>query len=395
MAQFTPEAFKKELVNILNYWEKYGQDTEKGGFYGRVNGENQPVPDSEKSVVLTARILWTYSMAHRLLREHKYLTLADRAYKQLVKYFVDPEYGGVYWSIHADGAPADTRKQIYGNAFAMYGLSEYYRVTNFPPALEKAKDLFYYIEKHAFDQKYGGYREAFARDWSATDDYILSKSPWIKSMNTHLHLVEAYTNLYSVWPDKKLKRQTENMLEAILTHVVNGETNRMQLFFDEQWKPKDEIISYGHDIEASWLLFETAEILHDRKLIEKVKKKSILMATAASSGLSADGALNYEYDPETKTTKTERSWWVAAEQMVGFYNAYQLTNQEQFKIKSQRSWDYIVAKFIDKEKGEWFGSVNEDGTPVKGDKINFWKCPYHNARACAEMWRRVGKERKS
>ena len=392
MAQFAPEAFRKELINILDYWEKYGQDTQMGGFYGRVNYQNEPVGNSEKSVVLTSRILWTYSIAYRLLREHKYLTLADRAYKQLVKYFFDPEFGGVYWSVNATGQPANTKKQIYGNAFAMYGLSEYYRVTNFPPALEKAKDLFHYIEKHAFDKEHGGYREALDRDWSATDDFILTQSPWSKSMNTHLHLVEAYSNLYSVWPDKKLKRQTESMLDAILTHIVNGKTSSMQLFFTEQWKPKDNIISYGHDIEASWLLFETAEILRDRKFIEKVKHKSVLMADAASAGLGADGALHYEYDPETKTTKTERSWWVAAEQMVGFYNAYQLTRQEHFKVKSEKSWTYINDKFIDKEKGEWFGSLLEDGTPIKGDKINFWKCPYHNARACAEMWRRLGKE---
>lgn len=391
MASFTPEAFKKEFIAILDYWEKYGPDPQKGGFYGAVSYENQPKPDASRSVVLNGRILWTFSLAHRLLKEAKYLTLADRAYQQIVKYFFDPEHGGVYWSVKADGSPDETKKQIYGNAFAMYGLSEYYRVTHHQPALEKAKELFNLIEKHAFDPVNGGYREAFARDWSSTDDYILSKSPWIKSMNTHLHLVEAYTNLYSVWPDVKLKKQTSDMLEAILTHIVNAKTNSMQLFFDEKWKAKDDIISYGHDIEASWLLYETAEVLHDEKLIKKTREKSILMANAAIKGLGKDGALNYEYDPATKHLQTDRSWWVAAEQMVGFYNAYELTKEEQFKVKAQRSWDYIVNEFIDKEKGEWFGTVKEDGTPVKGDKINFWKCPYHNSRACAEMWRRVAK----
>ncbi len=391
MASFTPEAFKKEFIAILDYWEKYGPDPQKGGFYGAVSYENQPKPDASRSVVLNGRILWTFSLAHRLLKEAKYLTLADRAYQQIVKYFFDEEHGGVYWSVKADGSPDETKKQIYGNAFAMYGLSEYYRITHHKPALEKAQELFNLIEKHAFDPVNGGYREAFARDWSNTDDYILSKSPWIKSMNTHLHLVEAYTNLYSVWPDAKLKKQTSDMLEAILTHIVNAKTNSMQLFFDEKWKAKDDIISYGHDIEASWLLYETAEVLHDERLIKKTREKSILMANAAIKGLGKDGALNYEYDPATKHLQTDRSWWVAAEQMVGFYNAYELTKEEQFKAKAQRSWDYIVNEFIDKEKGEWFGTVKEDGTPVKGDKINFWKCPYHNSRACAEMWRRVAK----
>lgn len=391
MADFTPEAFKKEFVSILDYWAKYGPDPERGGFYGRVNYENQAVKDSAMSVVLTGRILWTFSLGHRLLKEAKYLTLADRAYQQLVKYFFDAEHGGVYWSVNADGSPQETKKQIYGNAFAMYGLSEYYRVTHHQPALEKAKELFNVIEKYAFDPVNGGYKEALARDWSSTDDYILSKSPWIKSMNTHLHLVEAYTNLYSVWPDAKLKKQTANMLDAIITHIVNPQTDSMQLFFDEKWKAKDPIVSYGHDIEASWLLFETAEILHDEKLIARMKKKSIDMAKAAVKGLSPDGALNYEYDPTTRHTQTDRSWWVLAEQLVGFYNAYELTKDPQFKARAQKSWDYIVAEFIDHDKGEWFGTVKEDGTPVKGDKINFWKCPYHNSRACAEMWRRLSK----
>ncbi|KAA0992576.1 AGE family epimerase/isomerase [Dyadobacter aurulentus] len=391
MAAFTPDAFKKELIAILDYWEKYGQDNEKGGFYGRVNYDNQPVKDADRSVVLAGRILWTFSLAHRLCKEAKYLTLADRAYQQLTKHFIDPKHGGVYWSVTADGAPKETRKQVYGNAFAMYGLSEYYRVTHYKPALDQAIALFNNIEQHAFDPVNGGYREAFAQDWSPTDDYILSKSPWIKSMNTHLHLVEAYTNLYTVWPDKRLKKQTAGMLDAIITHIVNPETNTMQLFFDEKWKAKDHIISFGHDIEASWLLFETAEILEDEKLIDKMKEQSILMARAASKGLSPDGALNYEYDPATKHTQTDRSWWVGAEQLVGFYNAYQLTKEEQFREKAQKSWDYVVDNFIDHEKGEWHGTVKADGTPVKGDKINFWKCPYHNARACAEMWRRVAK----
>jgi mannobiose 2-epimerase len=394
MAAFTPEAFKEELVSILNYWETYGPDKDKGGFYGRVKSDNKPDPDADRSVVLTGRILWTFSLATRLLKDHKYLTLADRAYQQLVKYFIDPQHGGVYWSVKADGTPAETKKQIYGNAFAMYGLSEYFRVTNYPPALEKAKSLFYLIEKHAFDAENGGYREALARDWSSTEDYLLSKSPWIKSMNTHLHLVEAYTNLYSVWPDKKLKMQTAAMLDTILTHIVNPETNSMRLFFDQQWKPKNDVISFGHDIEASWLLYETAEILQDKKLLTRTRQQSILMARAATKGLAGDGALNYEYDPESRHMQTDRSWWVAAEQTVGFYNAFELTKDAQFKLKAKKSWDYVVDKFIDHDQGEWFGTVKENGTPINGDKINFWKCPYHNARACAEMWRRVSKDGK-
>ncbi|MCF2447564.1 AGE family epimerase/isomerase [Dyadobacter sp. CY345] len=389
MADFSPESFKNELVNILSYWERYAVNRKTGGFYGRVNYDNEGVADAPHAVVITSRILWTFSMAKRVLKDPKYLIVADRAFQDLSIHFIDAKYGGVFWSTDGDNKPLETKKQIYGNAFAMYGLSEYYRTTNFPPALDRAKELFYIIEKHAFDPVNGGYREAFARDWTNTDDYILSKSPWIKSMNTHLHLVEAYTNLYRVWPDKTLKKQTMAMLNAILDHILNSKTNRMEMFFNEKWETKDRVISYGHDIEASWLLYETAEVLKDEKLLSKTRKQCILMAEAAMTGLGVDGALNYEYDPETKHTKTERNWWVLAEQLVGFYNAYQLTNNVDFKAKAEKSWEYIENKFVDKDRGEWFGAVKEDGTQIHGDKTNFWKCPYHNARACVEMWKRL------
>ena len=392
MADFSPESFKHELLNILGYWEKYAVNRKNGGFYGRVNYDNEGINDAPHAVVITSRILWTFSMAKRLLKDPKYLIIADKAFQDLSIHFIDAKYGGVFWSTDGNNKPLEMKKQIYGNAFAMYGLSEYYRTTHFPPALEHAKDLFYTIEKHAFDPLNGGYREAFARDWTDTDDYILSKSPWNKSMNTHLHLVEAYTNLYRVWPDKKLRQQTMHMLEAILDHIVNSTTNRMEMFFNEKWESKDQIISYGHDIEASWLLYETAEVLKDEKLLSKTRRQCILMAEEAATGLGADGALNYEYDPQTRHTKTERSWWVAAEQLVGFYNAYQLTGKSDFKTKAENSWTYIDDKFLDKTHGEWFGAVKEDGTQIPGDKVNFWKCPYHNARACAEMWMRLEKK---
>ncbi|GAB2793742.1 cellobiose 2-epimerase [Rhabdobacter roseus] len=392
LAPFTTSAFKKELLRILDYWETYAPDTQRGGFHGRVSYENKPVPDAPRSVVVTARILWTFSMANRLLHKRRYLAHAQSAYNYLERYFLDRGQGGVYWSVTADGQPLDARKQIYGQSFAIYGLSEYYRATKYPPALALAKGLFEKIEKHAYDPERQGYLEAFAPDWSETDDLILSKKPWVKSMNTHLHLIEAYTNLYRVWPTDLLRQRITSMLDAILTHIVRADSHRMQLFFTKNWEPKDDIISYGHDIEASWLLYETAEVLHDPTLLARLRERAVRMAEAAATGLGADGALHYEYDPATQHTNTDRSWWVLAEQMVGFYNAYQLSGQAHFRDKAEGTWRYIQEKFVDNEKGEWYGTVKEDGTPLKNDKIHFWKGPYHNARACAEMWHRLGRK---
>ncbi|WP_247232075.1 AGE family epimerase/isomerase [Telluribacter sp. SYSU D00476] len=394
LAPFSARAFRQELVKILDYWEKYTPDGHNG-FHGRVNYDNQPVADSPRSVVVTSRILWTFAMANQYLHKSKYLTHAANAYQYLTRHFMDQQNGGVYWSVKADGSPLDTKKQIYGQAFAIYGLSEYYLASNHAPALAEARKLYELVEKYSFDPKQGGYREAFAQDWSDTDDYILSKAPWNKSMNTHLHLIEAYTNLYRAWPDARLKEQIKGMMDQILTHIVSDKTHRMRLFFDTNWQPRDEIISYGHDIEASWLLYETAEVLHDEAMTARVRDRAIKMAEAAATGLGKDGALHYEYDPATGHTQYNRSWWVAAEQLVGFYNAYQLTRENHFLEKAKKSWDYIQASFIDKEKGEWHTTVTYDeatgqGAPVRGDKVHFWKGPYHNARACAEMWRRMG-----
>ena len=211
--------------------------------------------------------------------------MADRAFTYLSTHFFDNQYGGVYWSINADGTPLATTKQIYGQAFALYGLSEYYRIAQSEKALNLAKDLFAYIEKHAFDPQEGGYYEAVGREGQPIEDYILSKAPYIKSMNTHLHLIEAYTNLYIVWPDPVLKQRIKGMLGAIFGHIVGDKTHRMRLFFTKNWTPKDYIISYGHDIEASWLLYETAEVLHDEEVLDWARNRCIAMAKAAATGL--------------------------------------------------------------------------------------------------------------
>ncbi|GHB76101.1 AGE family epimerase/isomerase [Persicitalea jodogahamensis] len=386
--QLNADAFKTELFRILSYWEKYAPDMQRGGFYGSVSFNNVPQQEAPRSVVVNSRILWTFSMAHRLFPNPDYKAMADRAFQYLIRHFFDPEFGGVYWSVTAKGKPLETTKQMYGQAFAMYGLSEYYRAFKVEKALTLAKGLFDYIEKSAFDGEEGGYLEAIGRKGEPIDNYLLSQSPYSKSMNTHLHLIEAYTNLFTVWPDAKLKKQTTAMLLVIMDRIVD-DTDRMKLFFTKKWIPKDKTISYGHDIEASWLLYETAELLGDHTVTETVRDRCLKMAEAATAGLGSDGALNYEYFPETHHLQTNRSWWVLAEQVVGFYNAYQMSGNEKYLKTADRSWEYIQQKFMDTKRGEWHTTVLENGTAVDGDKIHFWKAPYHNARMCVQMWQRL------
>lgn len=378
-----------EWKRILAYWEKYTPDYERGGFHGRVTYENQPVLDAPRSIILISRVLWTFSLAYRHFKRRKYLVLADRAYHYLYNHFRDSKNGGVYWSVTALGAPLETRKQLYGHSFAIYGLSEYYAASKFLPALDFAKELFQVVDKHGYDSSKGGYFEAFGSDWSVVDDLILSKMPWNKSQNTHLHIIEAFTNLYRVWPDALLRQRVIHLTDAFLDKLISPDTYRLRLFFDQNWKPKDETISYGHDIEASWLLWETAEVLGDQERSERVKKVCLKMAEAACTGLGEDGALDYEFDPATGHRNQDRSWWVLAEQMVGFLNAYQLSGESHFRVKADKSWAFIKMYFIDRQKGDWYGTVKVDHSQVKGDKVSFWKCPYHNSRACYEVVRRL------
>ncbi len=382
---------QQELKDILAYWQRYAPDP-RGGFYGEVDYQNQPKPDAAKGIVLNARILWTFSAAARHTGHEEYLPTAERAFGYIDNHFRDRQYGGVYWSVDAAGAPLVTTKQLYGQAFALYGLSEYYRATKHEPALALAREIYDAMVKHSFDPQKGGFREAFARDWSAADDYILSKraNAETKTMNTHLHILEAFTCLVKAKPDRSaategVRKQVRGLIDVFLNHIVDSKTFRMNLFMDDDWQVRQTAISYGHDIEASWLLVEAAEVLHDEALLNRVKTVAVKMARAARTGLQPDGGMTYELDTKTGHQNTERSWWVIAEAMVGFMNAYQLTHEPAFLNESLQSWTFIKQYLLDRQGGEWFMGVTADHKPTGNRKISMWKCPYHNARACMEM----------
>ncbi len=382
---------RNELLNILNYWIRYDIDQENGGFYGAVNHLNQPNPKAPKGIVINSRILWTYAAAQQLFPDPQYPVMAKRAYDYIRKYFVDPLNGGVYWSVTATGEPLEKKKQIYGHAFAIYGLAEYYKISKSQEVLDLAKDIFGHVVKHSYDPVNGGYVEALNNDWSDTDDYILSKGDSRKSMNTHLHLLESFTNLYRVWKDKSSEFHLKHCLEILINRITDPETYRMTLFFTDKWEPRSTIISYGHDIEASWLIWEAAEVLGNEELITRCRTIAIEMVKAASDGLAGDGSIYYEYEPETKKLHTNKDWWPQAEAMVGFFNAYQLTGKVNFLEKSENTWNWIKKYMIDHENGEWFGALDAQNVVKSRDKINFWKCPYHNGRACMEIWHRLEK----
>ncbi|MWB95979.1 N-acyl-D-glucosamine 2-epimerase [Flavobacterium sp. GA093] len=380
-----------ELDSILNYWSKNALDIKNGGFVGQIDFNNQIIPETEKGSVLTARILWTFSSSYQISKKEEHLKIAKRAFEFLSANFYDAEFGGLFWSINPDKTPKDTKNQIYALAFSIYGLSEYYVISKDQKALEIAKNLYQKIQQHSYDPVNKGYFEALTRDWQPIEDLRLSDKDANekKTMNTHLHIVEGYANLYKVWKDETLKNDIIELLQTIEKHFINTETGHLRLFFDENWVEKPDVISYGHDIEAAWLLLQCAEITENKTLIDHYKKYAILMADVTLEGLDADGGLWYEFDPEKNELVAEKHWWVQAEALIGFYNAYQLTGDEKYLEIVFESWEFIQKHLLDTQNGEWFWGINRDYSLMKNDKAGFWKCPYHNGRACIELISRI------
>lgn len=381
---------KQELASILDYWMRYTIDDVNGGFYGRISNENLADNDAEKGLVLHARILWTFSAAFLYSKDQRYLDIATRAFHYLIHYFHDQQFGGFYWAVNKQGQPVETKKQVYGIAFCCYGFSEYYRASGDHSSLDFAKDCYAQIEQHAFDPVQTGYLEAFTRDWQTVTDLRLSAKDANekKTMNTHLHILEAYSNLYKSFPDEMLRNRIGQLLSNFSEKIIDRSTGHMRLYFDENWKVKSTTISFGHEIEASWLLPEAAATIGNNYWIRTTGELALVLAEAAQAGLDQDGGLWYEL--EAGSLIKQKHWWPQAEAMVGFFNAWQLSGNKKYLGYSIRGWEFIQQQLLDKKHGEWFWGVGEDGKPMHDqDKIGFWKCPYHNSRACLEIINRV------
>ena len=380
-----------ELTSILNYWSENAVDEKNGGFLGQIDFEETKHPDAEKGAVLHARILWTFAAAFKKTKDQKHYSLAERTFHYIRSNFYDKEYGGIFWSLHSDGTPKDTKNQIYALAFVIYGLTEFYGVSQNEEALELAKSLYGKIEKHSFDNENKGYFEAFNQDWTPIEDLRLSEKDANekKTMNTHLHIAEAYANLYKVWKNEALKSTIAQLLETIETHFINPENWHLKLFFDENWIEKPDVISYGHDIEAAWLLLWCAEVIEDETLIKNYSKYAVEMARVTKDGLDTDGGLWYEFDPEKREMIAEKHWWPQAELWIGMINAWQISGDEAYFKIFESNWNFVKKNLIDTENGEWIWGINADYSKIEKDKAGFWKCPYHNSRACLEVIERL------
>lgn len=385
------EVHKNLTENILPYWMKNMVDPVNGGFIGRIDFQEKKYPGSEKGGILNARILWTFSAAYRVTKDTSYLAMAKRANNYILDKFVDKQFGGTFRSLNSKGAPSDTRKQTYSQSFFIYALSEYYRATGDQKALDQAKNIYMALEKYAVDPTSDGYFEVFDREWKRTRELMIGEKSIKdeKTMNTHLHLMEAYANLYRVWPDPKVGERLKNLILLFTDKIIDPRTFHLRVFLTSDWKSNSTIDSYGHDIEASWLIVEAARILGDPALLKQVEKISLKIADAASEGLQPDGSLISEKDYSDGKTNTSRDWWPQAEAIVGLVNAWELSGNQKYLDKAVKSWDYTNQYLVDHKAGDWFNAVSASGIISKGDKAGFWKCPYHNGRMCMEIMERV------
>lgn len=386
--------------NILPFWLNNMLDKRRGGWYGRMTGKGLIVEDAPRGAILYARLLWTMSAAYRVLSDRSYLDAATMTRDYIIERFMDKEYGGTFWSVTADGQPLDTKKQFYAQGFMLYGFSEYARATGDEEALQIAVHLFDIIERNAWDDDYGGYIEACSHDWQSIADMRLSAKDenYPKSQNTHLHIIEPYTNLLRLLQEtdpeseyaRKVSAAVKHMISLFTDHILNPNTHHLDLFFDMDWTRRSTTESYGHDIECSWLLHEAALVLADKAILNKVEPIVREVALASEKGLQPDGSMIYEGEPDGSHFDRDRHWWVQAEAGVGFFNLYQHFGDEKALDKAIRLWHYIKNRLIDHEHGEWYWSIHEDGSVnLNDDHAGFWKCPYHNGRMCMELIERI------
>lgn len=369
--------------NILRYWLTLKDP--QGGFYGEVLSDGTILYDAPRGVILNARIIWAFAAAYGAIGNKEYLDAAIHAAEYFTEKFCDHKYGGVFWSVDSKGEMLDTKKQLYSQGFAIYGLSELYKVTHDDRILKQAVDLFHVVEEHFADRENGGYIEALARDFSPLEDMSLSAHDINadKTMNSHLHILEAYANLYHVWPDEDLKDAIVDLLD-ILGGKIMSTDGHLQLYFKRDWTVLPGAVSYGHDIETSWLALECAFAVNDFDLVNRVRRGAYMMGVAGNEGLMSDGSMRYEKLPDG-TYDNSRQWWVQAEAVVGNFWLWKYHARIDGARRAMACWSYIKKHLI-RPDGEWHWAILPDGTPdLSQPRAGFWKCPYHNTRMCLEV----------
>lgn len=376
-------------TGIIPFWQGM-KDEVHGGFYGYLSYDLKLCKEAVKGCILNSRILWFFSNAYLMLRKEALLESARHAFLFLKEHCLDTEYGGVYWSLTYDGEPEDTTKHTYNQAFAIYALSSYYDASGDKEALKIARGLYDLVEEKCKDEY--GYLEAFDRSFEPVDNDKLSENGVMaeKTMNTLLHVFEAYTELYRVAGEECVADQLRSMLDIMADKIYNPKLGRQEVFFDRTWNTLIDLYSYGHDIETAWLVDRGLEVLDDASYTEKLAPITRTITENIYNRAYIDHSLVNE--AENGVVDTTRVWWVQAEAVVGFLNGYQKSPEKKKYLEAAEDiWSYIRDYLIDKRPGsEWYSELNAERLPAEKPIVEPWKCPYHNGRMCFEVMRRLG-----
>ncbi len=380
--------FEHQLESVSKWWQEHSVDHQHGGFFGEISNNNQVRAAASKGIVLNTRILWFFSEAamHNNCAQSK--MLATRAYQYLLNYFDDENFGGVVWELDHTGKVIDGKKQTYAQSFAIYALSSYYQLTGDQLAIEKALSYFELLEQHTLDHELGGYLEAFSHDWQEISDMRLSEKDanFPKTMNTHLHVLEAYTNLQKIYPTPAVKTALKRLINYFQGEIVDHASYHLRLFMCRHWGDYSQAYSYGHDIECSWLLHKALLALNDNKMNAKVLPTVVKLAeTCLDEGIGKHGQVLDEIDFKSGEVHEQSCWWIQAEALVGFVNAYVLTGEQAYFNAALNIWAFIKMHHLDSEQGEWYWlSTLDQPNHEEIYKAGFWKGPYHNGRALME-----------
>jgi mannobiose 2-epimerase len=382
--------------NLRPFWRRHAVDPATGRFTAHMDGDGTVRPDAATGLVLLTRLMWTFAALARRFGDRSDLTLARRAFAELQERFLDRVHGGYVWEVGPDGRVVDGTKRTYGQAFSLYALAELHRACGDAAVLDAAQRLFALLETHVHDPRHLGYHEARAGHWGVTADLRLGAEDLVapKSMNTHLHLLEAFANLFRVWPDPRVGGRLRELIDLFGRHILElapGEPRgHLRHFFGVEWEALSDRYTYGHDVEAAWLLGEAAAVLGDAATLELVGRWSVACAAAArAEALDRDGGLAYG-GRHGAVVDRARDWWCQAEAVVGFWHVHQLTGEERFAVAAGRVWGFIRRRVVDRRLGEWFWRLLPDGrVDAARPKISAWKGPYHSVRMCLEMLQRL------
>jgi cellobiose epimerase len=390
--EFAHQVYDQLFGHILPFWTGPALDHEQGGWLAWMSNDLRVDRSRPKGLILNSRILWAFSAVYHAQPRPLYQEMANRAFEVVMKGFWDSNHGGAFWRLDGEGNVQDDSKKTYGQAFYIYALAEYGQAFGDSAALDRSKELFELIERHTHDPISGGYLETRRRDWSEAADVRLSDKDMNekKSMNNHLHVLEAYTKLYHVWKEPRVAGRLRELIDLFERRILDARSGHLHHFFDEQWQVRSDTYTFGHDIEASWLLCEAAEVLGDAALLRRVREVALrIAATVLNEGIDADGGLCYE-GRAGQVIDRRKECWPQAEAVVGLINAFQLSNHAKYLEAARCVWNYLAQHLVDRVQGEWFWRINADGRPdPELPKVSEWKGPYHGSRACLETLRRL------